>query len=162
MNIPPFPVYQKICWSTKWDYNHFSYMFNFFSQRYLMKEPGSITHFIVAHHPVSLLTDRKNDQSIAAASFSKNSSNKVCEKPYQPDQTYCFSKRSFRKRLQPIHSTWFTSYSLLHYQSEIEVIICYICVKQNHKGNLSLISNKLGIQVLSGKVIFDVDQEVVF
>lgn len=86
-----------------------------------------------------LLTE-KNDQSIAAASFSKTSSNNVCKKPYQPDQTYCFSRRSFSKSLRPIQSTWFTPYKLLQYHSENNLVTCYIWAKQDRNGNLDRIS----------------------
>ena len=51
--------------------------------------------------PVILHNGNSNDRSIAAASSSVNSSNNAFEKPYQPDQTYCFPKELFGKNLRP-------------------------------------------------------------
>ena len=88
-----------------------------------MKKQESTTRFIVpADNPVSLHNGNSNDQTIATASSSVNSSN-VFERPYQPDQTYRFPKRLFGKRLRPFQSAWFTLYSCFHYQSKSATVI---------------------------------------
>ena len=69
----------------------------------------SITEFTVAaDNQVVLHNGNSNDRPIAVASFSVNSSNNVFEKPYQPDQIYCFPKPLFGKRLRPFQSAWST------------------------------------------------------
>ena len=107
-----------------------------------MKKQKSITQFTVAaDNPVALHNGSSNDRPIAAASSSANSLN-VFEKLYQPDQTYRFPKWLFGKRLRLFQSAWFTLYSWLHYQPEINTVICYICSKHNQNGNLDSITSK--------------------
>ena len=79
---------------------------------------------MAADIPVILHNGNSNDRSIAAASSSVNSSNNVFEKPYQPDQTYCFPKQLFGKK------------------TKTDTVICYICVKHNQNGNLDSFTNK--------------------
>ena len=108
-----------------------------------MKKQTSLTQVtMAADNLVALQNSKSNDRPIDSASSSLNLLNNVFEIPYQPDQTYCFPKRLFGKRLTPFQSAWFPSYSWLYYQPERETDICYICARLNRNGNLHSITNK--------------------
>ena len=64
------------------------------------------------------------------------------DKPYQPEQNYCYPKRLFDKRQRAFQSTWFLSYNWLHYRPNDYTVICYICANQELHGNLNLVPNR--------------------
>ena len=64
-----------------------------------MKKQISITQFTVAvDNPIVLHNGKSNVRPISPASYSVNLSNNDFEKPYQPNQAYCFPKRLFEKK----------------------------------------------------------------
>ena len=55
--------------------------------------------------------------------------------PFQP-KNYAFPKKKFGMQNRSFQPTWFEQFPWLHYNEQKDSVLCFICAKQNDKGNL--------------------------
>ena len=55
--------------------------------------------------------------------------------PFQP-KNYAFPKKKFGMQNRSFQPTWFEQFSWLHYNEQKDLVLCFICAKQNDKGSL--------------------------
>jgi len=65
----------------------------------------------------------------------------LIEKPNQPPGNYQFPKTRFGNQSRSVQCSWFNQYPWLHYSQSEDLLYCYICVNQFHKGNLKSTAN---------------------
>lgn len=72
------------------------------------------------------------------------------DKPYQPTD-FKFPKRKFAgSNDRAFKSDWFNEFKWLHYDEKTDTVLCFICAKQNSKGNLKSATKKEEIFITKG------------
>lgn len=128
-----------------------------------MKKQISITQFFTDKSDINSVVHSSNDDTdIGAASLtqhnlthcsthssstgaSRNATTSSTERivcPNQPNENFVFPKRTFGKRERAFQGKWFENYRWIHYRTESDTVLCYICANAELKGNLRSVQGK--------------------
>lgn len=88
---------------------------------------------------VNTMTVDDRDVAGAAVAVDKATS-QLPEKPFHPKQAK-LSHLNLRQKLLHFQESWFTRFKWLHYETELQGVLCHVCASMSLKGQLHLAKN---------------------
>lgn len=104
------------------------------SKKRRVDDTNNENEHVYSENPVNIVNKSNNKENVDTGVV------KPVVQQYQPDESYPFPKTSFNTQERSCQSTWFKTYSWLHYDIEKDCVFCFYCL--SHESKLTAENNR--------------------